>query len=49
MSRIENDAFFTPDNVALACVEDFYKELPQYRNNEIVEPSAGGGAFFESV
>ena len=48
MSRIENDAFFTPDNVALACVEDFYNELPQYRNNEIVEPSAGGGAFLRA-
>ena len=48
MARIENDAFFTPDNVALACVEDFYKELPEYRNNEIVEPSAGGGAFLRA-
>lgn len=48
MSRIENDAFFTPDNVALACVEDFYKEMPEYRNNEIVEPSAGGGAFLRA-
>lgn len=48
MSRIKNDAFFTPDNVALACVEDFYNELPQYRNNEIVEPSAGGGAFLRA-
>lgn len=48
MSRIENDAFFTPDNVALACVEDFYNEMPQYRNNEIVEPSAGGGAFLRA-
>lgn len=48
MTRIENDAFFTPDNVALACVEDFYNELPQYRNHEIVEPSAGGGAFLRA-
>ena len=48
MTRIENDAFFTPDDVALACVEDFYKELPQYRNNEIVEPSAGGGSFLRA-
>ena len=48
MTRIENDAFFTPDNVALACVEDFYKETPEYRNNEIVEPSAGGGAFLRA-
>ena len=48
MPRIENDAFFTPDNVALACVEDFYNELPQYKNNEIVEPSAGGGAFLRA-
>ena len=48
MARIENDAFFTPDNVALACVEDFYKELPQYKDNEIVEPSAGGGAFLRA-
>ena len=48
MTRIENDAFFTPDNVALACVEDFYKELPQYKDNEIVEPSAGGGAFLRA-
>lgn len=48
MARIENDAFFTPDNVALACVEDFYKELPQYKDNKIVEPSAGGGAFLRA-
>ena len=48
MARIENDAFFTPDEVALACVEDFYNELPQYKDNEIVEPSAGSGAFLRA-
>lgn len=48
MPKIENDAFYTPDNVALACVEDFYNELPQYKNNEIVEPSAGGGSFLRA-
>ena len=48
MARIENDAFYTPDDVAMACVEDFYKELPQYKDNEIVEPSAGGGAFLRA-
>lgn len=48
MTRIENDAFYTPDDVAMACVEDFYKELPQYKDNEIVEPSAGGGSFLRA-
>lgn len=48
MPKIENDAYFTPDEVALKCVEDFYKEMPEYRNLEVVEPSAGGGSFLRA-
>ena len=48
MSRIENDAFYTPDDVAMACVEDFYKEMPEYIDKTVVEPSAGNGSFLRA-
>lgn len=49
MGRIENDAFYTPDNIARSCVEDFYNEKPEYKGLEVVEPSAGGGAFIRAL
>lgn len=49
MGRIQNDAFYTPDNIARSCVEDFYKEKPEYKGLKVVEPSAGGGAFIRAL
>lgn len=49
MGRIQNDAFYTPDSIARSCVEDFYKEKPEYKGLKVVEPSAGGGAFIRAL
>lgn len=43
--RIENDAYFTPDPVARACVAT----LPIERGMTVWEPHAGGGAFVRAL
>jgi hypothetical protein len=39
--RLPNDAYFTPDAVALACVKATATPTPRF----VLEPSVGGGAF----
>jgi hypothetical protein len=45
--RIQNDAYYTPDKLAWACVKTLVTsiETPQI----VVEPSVGGGAFVRAV
>lgn len=46
MARRENDAYFTPDALAVACVATIPRDLdPEI----VVEPSVGGGAFARAV
>lgn len=44
--RRENDAYYTPDDVARKCVATIAHHLSRAR---IVEPSVGGGAFLRAV
>lgn len=43
--RIPLDAYYTPDDVALACVQ----ALPDLGGAFVLEPSVGGGAFARAV
>lgn len=47
MSRIANDAYYTPADVADACVKAV-SPLIAYRQT-VLEPHAGGGAFFDAL
>jgi len=47
MSRIANDAYYTPSDVARACVKAL-EPLIAYRAS-VFEPHAGGGAFFDEL
>ena len=47
MSRIANDAYYTPPEVARACVQAV-SPLIAYRR-KVLEPHAGGGAFFDEL
>ncbi len=42
-NRVITDQFYTKDDIAKRCVERFYERYPFYNN--IIEPSAGDGAF----
>jgi len=44
--RITGDAYYTPDDVAAACVEIVWHRVLKAR---IIEPSAGGGAFLRAL
>jgi len=44
--RRENDAYYTPDDVAQKCVATIGYRISKTR---IIEPSAGGGAFLRAV
>jgi hypothetical protein len=43
--RITNDAYFTPPDVAIACVGALDMPVPEV----ILEPSVGGGAFLDAA
>lgn len=43
--RIPLDAYYTPDDVALACV----RTLPDLGGAFVLEPSVGGGAFVRAI
>lgn len=45
--RRENDAYYTPDDVAQKCVNAIRHRIPAVCR--IVEPSAGGGAFLRAL
>lgn len=47
MSRIINDAYYTPSDVARACVQ-VVSPLIAYRQS-VLEPHAGGGSFFDEL
>ena len=47
--RIEGDAYYTPDDVAAACVRTIAPRLLAGNPPLIIEPSAGGGAFVRAV
>jgi predicted RNA methylase len=47
--RIEGDAYYTPDDVAAACVRAIAPRLLAGDPPLIIEPSAGGGAFIRAV
>ena len=44
-ARIQNDAYYTPDALARACVRSLSCADP----NTVVEPSVGGGAFARAI
>ena len=47
--RIEGDAYYTPDDVAAACVRTIAPRLLAGDPLLIIEPSVGGGAFVRAV
>jgi len=49
--RIEGDAYYTPDDVAEACVRTIAPRMLRLRDPipRIIEPSVGGGAFVRAV
>ena len=47
MTRIANDAYYTPSDAARACVQAV-SPLIAYRQS-VLEPHAGGGAFFDEL
>lgn len=49
MAREARDAYFTPDETALRCVEALYEHEPELEGRPVVEPSAGGGAFLRAL
>lgn len=40
-----NDNFFTKPDVAKQCIDFFYEVCPFYKDNKVLEPSAGDGSF----
>jgi hypothetical protein len=46
-ARLAFDAYYTPDNLALACVRTLVTAIEPPRH--VVEPSVGGGAFVRAV
>lgn len=43
--KLELDKYYTPDDVAQYCVNKTFEILSDYDITDVVEPSAGGGAF----
>lgn len=48
MAKIELDKYYTPQNVAVSVCQDV-REVLKDSITEIIEPSAGNGAFIESI
>ena len=44
-----NDNFFTKPEIAKQCIDFFYQICPQYKNNKVLEPSAGDGSFIQHL
>lgn len=42
-----NDNFFTKPEIAKQCIDFFYQICPFYRDNPVLEPSAGDGSFLQ--
>lgn len=40
-----NDDFFTKPEIAKQCIDFFYEICPFYKDNKVLEPSAGNGSF----
>jgi len=49
MPKIENDKYYTTIDVAKRCVEVAFNHIPLENVSNIIEPSAGGGAFLDAV
>jgi hypothetical protein len=46
MAKIDLDKYYTPDDVALYCINKTYEIIGRDNITHIVEPSAGAGAFY---
>ena len=42
-----NDNFFTKPQIAKQCIDFFYQTCPFYKDNKVLEPSAGDGSFIQ--
>lgn len=45
MSKIKNDKYYTPVNIAKYCINKTFDVVDKERVTEIIEPSAGNGSF----
>lgn len=49
MSKIENDKYYTPTELAKYCIGKVYEVIGEEKISETIEPSAGSGSFSEQV
>lgn len=45
MSKLKNDKYYTPVNVAKHCIDKVFEIIGKEKITEIIEPSAGNGSF----
>lgn len=48
-SKIENDKYYTPIEIAKKCIDKTYEIIGKDRITEIIEPSAGNGSFSNQI
>lgn len=48
-AKIALDKYYTPDDTALRCINKTYEVIGRENITEIIEPSAGGGAFSKQI
>ena len=49
MAKINHDKYYTPDDVAKYCIDKTFEIIGKENISDIIEPSAGGGAFSRQV
>lgn len=47
--KIENDKYYTPNNIAKHCIDQVYKIIGGDNISETIEPSAGNGSFSNQI
>lgn len=48
-NKLELDKYYTPKDIVNKCLDLFFKEIPLSNISEIIEPSAGNGAFSKEL
>ena len=49
MTKISNDKYYTPEGIVVKCLGLLREAVPLFHFSEIVEPSAGNGAFVDRL
>lgn len=49
MGKIINDKYYTPEHIVDKCLETLYNTIDKKFITEIIEPSAGNGAFSNKI